>query len=406
MRTSSMKKRIIIDKILNGITYLFSSGGVFILVLIFVFIFSNGARSISLDLLTEDYYSEVYTLKYTDELKATNVFEHKNREGESFSSVWGVGFVDSQNLEGDAVVEISYIDPSSPLKSMLDASTNVYTSIEKGQMINKGVLVKEDGGIAPILSRDSAKTVAEKFDNAVSITNLSLSTDGGGIRGSLIATFMLIVITLAIALPIGICAAIYLSVYARKNKRTYMLEAMIDMTGGVPSIIFGLVGVIVFIPILNKLISSDGVSIMAGALTLSIMLLPVIIKTTKEAIDVIPESIIQASLALGASQTQTTFKVILPNAIPGILTSTLLGIGRIIGESAALIFVVGAQVSDNVSVNRGATTLATHIWNLLGGETPNFRLACAISIVILTVVLMLNVFVKIVGKRLNKFERT
>ena len=179
---------------------------------------------------------------------------------------------------------------------------------------------------------------------------------------------------------------------------------MIDMTGGVPSIIFGLVGVIVFIPTLNSLIKSDGVSLMAGALTMSIMLLPVIIKTTKEAIDVIPKSLSQASLALGATQTQTTFKIILPNAIPGILTSTLLCIGRIIGESAALIFVVGSQVSDSVSVNKGATTLATHIWNLLGGENPNYELACSISIVILMMVLLLNIIVKIIGKKLNKFS--
>ena len=214
----------------------------------------------------------------------------------------------------------------------------------------------------------------------------------------------MILITLAIALPIGICAAIYLSVYTKKNKLTSILESMIDMTGGVPSIIFGLVGVIVFIPALNGLIKSDGVSLMAGALTMSIMLLPVIIKTTKEAIDVIPKSLSQASLALGATQTQTTFKIILPNAISGILTSTLLCIGRIIGESAALIFVVGSQVSDSVSVNKGATTLATHIWNLLGGENPNYELACSISIVILMMVLWLNIIVKIIGKKLNKFS--
>ena len=288
---------------------------------------------------------------------------------------------------------------------MIDVGSNHYVSVEVGQFINKGVLVGENDSLLTIVSKDDASDVAKKFDKAISITNLSLSTDGGGIRGSLVATFLLILITLIISLPIGICAAIYLSVYAKKNKFTDILESMIDMTGGVPSIIFGLVGVIIFIPILNNLIASDGVSLMAGALTLSIMLLPVIIKTTKEAIDVIPKSLSQASLALGASQTQTTFKIILPNAIPGILTSTLLCIGRIIGESAALIFVVGSQVQDNVSVNKGATTLATHIWNLLGGENPNYQLACAISIVILTMVLILNIIVKIIVKKLNKFER-
>ena len=398
-----MKKRMFKDGLLNGLTYLFSSFGVLILVLIFVFIFSKGSSSVSFDLLKGDYYSESYTLKYTDE--HNDIFYYECNDGEFFSKVWGVAFVDTTNLEGEEVVSISYVDSNSPLNNMIDVGSNHYISIEVGQFINKGVLVGDNDSLLTIVSKDSASNVAKKFDKAKSITNLSLSKDGGGIRGSLLATFLLILITLLISLPIGICAAIYLSIYAKKNRFTNILESMIDMTGGVPSIIFGLVGVIIFIPILNNLIASDGVSLMAGALTLSIMLLPVIIKTTKEAIDVVPKSLSQASLALGASQTQTTFKIILPNAIPGILTSTLLCIGRIIGESAALIFVVGSQVQDYVSVNKGATTLATHIWNLLGGENPNYQLACAISIVILTMVLILNIIVKVIGKKINKFER-
>lgn len=397
-----MKSRKIKDIILNSLTYLFSSFGVLILILIFIFIFSNGAKSISFDLLKGDYYSESYTLKY-DQIN-NETFEYNPKEEEYFSKKWGVAFENSKNLERDAVVIISYIDKHSPLTNMINMSNNQYTSVELNQQITKAVLVGENDSIVTVLSKDDASSVAKKFDKAISITNLSLETDGGGIRGSLTATFTLILLTLVIALPIGICAAIYLSVYAKKNRLTNILESMIDMTGGVPSIIFGLVGVIVFIPTLNSLIKSDGVSLMAGALTMSIMLLPVIIKTTKEAIDVIPKSLSQASLALGATQTQTTFKIILPNAIPGILTSTLLCIGRIIGESAALIFVVGSQVSDSVSVNKGATTLATHIWNLLGGENPNYELACSISIVILIMVLFLNIIVKLIGKKLNKFS--
>lgn len=396
-----MKKRKIKDILLNSLTYLFSSFGVLILVLIFVFIFSNGARFISFDLLKGDYYSKSYTLKYD---KTNNQMFEYNPDDEYFSTKWGVAFKDSTNLEGEEVVVISYIDNHSPLTNMIDMSNNQYTSIEVNQQIIKAILVGNNDTVVTVLAKDNAASVANKFDKAISITNLSLETDGGGIRGSLVATFILILITLIIALPIGICAAIYLSVYAKKNRLTSILESMIDMTGGVPSIIFGLVGVIVFIPTLNSLIKSDGFSLMAGALTMSIMLLPVIIKTTKEAIDVIPKSLSQASLALGATQTQTTFKIILPNAIPGILTSTLLCIGRIIGESAALIFVVGSQVSDNISVNKGGTTLATHIWNLLSGENPNYELACAISIVILAMVLLLNIIVKLVGKKLNKFS--
>ena len=397
-----MKRRKIKDIVLNSLTYLFSSFGVLILVLIFVFIFSNGAKSISFDLLKGDYYSESYTLKY-DKIN-DQTFEYEQKDNEYFSKKWGVAFKDSTNLEGEDVVVISYVDNHSPLINMINMSNNQYISVEVNQQITKAILVGNNDTVVTVLAKDNAENVAKKFDKAISITNLSLETDGGGIRGSLIATFILILITLAIALPIGICAAIYLSVYAKKNRLTNALESMIDMTGGVPSIIFGLVGVIVFIPTLNSLIKSDGVSLMAGALTMSIMLLPVIIKTTKEAIDVIPKSLSQASLALGATQTQTTFKIILPNAIPGILTSTLLCIGRIIGESAALIFVVGSQVSDSVSVNKGATTLATHIWNLLGGENPNYELACSISIVILMMVLLLNIIVKIIGKKLNKFS--
>ena len=397
-----MKSRKIKDILLNSLTYLFSSFGVLILVLIFVFIFSNGAKSISFDLLKGDYYSESYTLKY-DKINDQE-FEYEQKDNEYFSNKWGVAFKDSTNLEGEGVVIISYVDNHSPLTNMVNMSNNQYISIEVNQQITKAILVGNNDTVVTVLSKDNAENVAKKFDKAISITNLSLETDGGGIRGSLVATFILILITLAIALPIGICAAIYLSVYAKKNRLTNILESMIDMTGGVPSIIFGLVGVIVFIPTLNSLIKSDGVSLMAGALTMSIMLLPVIIKTTKEAIDVIPKSLSQASLALGATQTQTTFKIILPNAISGILTSTLLCIGRIIGESAALIFVVGSQVSDSVSVNKGATTLATHIWNLLGGENPNYELACSISIVILMMVLLLNIIVKIIGKKLNKFS--
>lgn len=397
-----MKSRKIKDILVNSLTYLFSSFGVLILVLIFVFIFSNGAKSISFDLLKGDYYSESYTLKY-DKIN-DQTFEYEQKDNEYFSKKWGVAFKDSTNLEGEDVVIISYVDNHSPLINMINMNNNQYISVEINQQITKAILVGNNDTVVTVLAKDNAENVAKKFDKAISITNLSLETDGGGIRGSLIATFILILITLAIALPIGICAAIYLSVYAKKNRLTNTLESMIDMTGGVPSIIFGLVGVIVFIPTLNSLIKSDGVSLMAGALTMSIMLLPVIIKTTKEAIDVIPKSLSQASLALGATQTQTTFKIILPNAIPGILTSTLLCIGRIIGESAALIFVVGSQVSDSISVNKGATTLATHIWNLLGGENPNYELACSISIVILMMVLLLNIIVKIIGKKLNKFS--
>ena len=137
---------------------------------------------------------------------------------------------------------------------------------------------------------------------------------------------------------------------------------------------------------------------------MAVMLLPIIVKTTEESIRVIPQSLTQASLALGASRTQTTFKVVLPNALPGILTSTLLSIGRIIGESAALVFAMGATIGDNASLTDGNASLAVHIYVILGGEAPRYQAACAIAIIILIVVLVLSLLVKLISLRLNRFK--
>ena len=134
------------------------------------------------------------------------------------------------------------------------------------------------------------------------------------------------------------------------------------------------------------------------------MLLPTIVKTVEESIRVIPNSLSEASLALGANKTQTVFKIIIPNAKDGILTSALLSISRIIGESAALIFSMGAIITDNLNIFSGNATLAVHIWSVLQGETPQYENACAISIIILGMVLILSLLTKLVSSKLNKFK--
>jgi phosphate transport system permease protein len=179
---------------------------------------------------------------------------------------------------------------------------------------------------------------------------------------------------------------------------------MIDMTSGIPSIIFGLVGVIVFIPLTSGLFNANGGNLISGALTMTIILLPIIIRTTEEALKVIPKSYRYASLALGANETQTTFKVVLPNAISGILTATLLSVGRIIGESAALIYAIGTVIKDRIFITDKATTLAVHIWSLMSGENPNFELSSAISIIILVMVFTLSMLVKFIARKLNYSE--
>ena len=242
------------------------------------------------------------------------------------------------------------------------------------------------------------------MDDVVRIDASSFLSRGEGIRGSLLTTLSLIGFSLLFALPLGVGAAIYFGVYAKKNAFTNAIRTLIDVTSGIPSIIFGLAGAIIFIPFTNALSGSTGGNIFSGSLTMAVMLLPIIVKTTEESIRVIPQSLTQASLALGASRTQTTFKVVLPNALPGILTSTLLSIGRIIGESAALVFAMGATIGDYASLTDGNASLAVHIYVILGGEAPRYQAACAIAIIILIVVLVLSLLVKFISLRLNRFK--
>ncbi len=397
------KKQRIIDNALNAITGLFSSFGLLVLLALLYFIFSSGFKTLSFDLLISDYYEKVYNTALTEDI-IFRTYDDPNINGAFFSDKWGVAFKDVKNKENEQVVQIVYLDQYSPLINMKDPNTDQYIKISKGQFLEKVFLSNDSGDLIIGIGKEGAKSVRDTFQNGNVITDLVTTTSGGGIRGSLITTFYLIILTLIIALPLGIGAAIYLHEFAKENKFTNLLRAMIDMTTGIPSIIFGLVGAIVFIPFMNSVIASDGGSIASGALTLTIIILPIIIKTTEEALKVIPRSYRDASLALGSSETQTTFKVVLPNALAGILTATILSIGRIIGESAALIYAVGTTIKDKVRINERSTSLAVHIWSIMSGENPNFELASAISIVILIIVLLLSMLVKLIGKKLNKFE--
>ena len=174
-----------------------------------------------------------------------------------------------------------------------------------------------------------------------------------------------------------------------------IIKQMTNNLAGVPSIVFGLFGMALFV---NKLGFGD--SILAGGLTLGLLVLPIVIRTTEESLKVVPDDYRYASLALGASKTQTTFKVILPNAFSGILTATILAIGRIIGESAALVFAIGTAIKDEVSLTDKSTSLAVHIWAMMTDEPANIELSTTIAIIILIIVLSLNISVKFISKRM------
>ncbi len=395
-------KRKFKDLLLQIITYLFSSFGIIILGAIFVFIFVKGGSTLSFNMIKGDYYQEVYNVKY--ENKNTIDLEYKEINNAFYSSRWGIALSDGTNNAGENVVYVSYIDASSPIKSMKNQSNNESIILQKGYIVTKIVLTDEEDNMIVAISKYKAEKMINQINKGVTIEDMQLTTSGGGIRGSLITTFILIGLTLIIALPIGIGGAIYLSEYAKSNKFTAIIRTMIDMSSGIPSVVFGLVGMVIFIPFMNATIGSNGTSIAAGALTMAIMLLPIIIRTTEESIRAIPQSYRHASLALGASKTQTIFKVVIPNALGGILTSTLLSIGRIIGESAALIYVMGTAIKDDVFINKNSTSLAVHMWSIMAGDNPNYAQASAIAIIILFIVLLLNILVKVIVKKFNKFE--
>lgn len=403
------KKRKVIDNLYNSVTFASSFVGAISLVAIFVFVITKGYALVNLDIILGDYTAPEYHLEVTAEEYCYCEEPTNLDEGDVFSTKWGVAFGWDTDKEGRDIVVIKYLDENSPL---LDA-TDIYGEdddvwVREGLKFNRITIYNGTTRVIQISKYGPEELVDVMEEDGYNIIEeIYLSGDGGGIRGSLLSTVYLIFLTLIFALPLGIFTAIYLNEYAKKGKITNYLRQLIEMLTGVPSIIFGLVGLAVIIP-LTETIKIGGESVFAGrnmlaaALTMAIVIVPTIIRSTEESLKVIPVDLRQASLALGANNTQTTFKVVLPNALPGILTATLLGIGRIIGESAALIFVLGTTISDRVSISEPATTLAVQIWTVMGGETANFELASAISIIILGVVLVLNLTVKYISHRLNK----
>ncbi|MFA6661915.1 MAG: phosphate ABC transporter permease PstA [Bacilli bacterium] len=396
--------RKIKDNILNAITYLCALFGILILVLLLIYIFSTGASVLSFKLLTSDYESESYSLVMPDEYTyVLNTYVNSNNSA-NFSTKWGIELADECNTEGVDIVTITYIDEKSPFMNLIQNTNKTSYKIAIGSEITTMAVYDDLGNYISVLTNKGAAKAISYLDQGTSIYSVNIQTGGGGIRGSLIATLLLIITTLVLVIPLGVMAAIYLNELAKPGRITNILKSMIDMISGIPSIIFGFVGLLIFVPFIDNTFSSSGGSILSGALTMSVMLLPVVIKTTEESLKTIPNSYRNASIALGATKTQTIFKVVLPNAIAGILSATLLSIGRVIGESAALIIAIGTVVKDKVTLTGTATPLSVHIWTIMQGENPNYEVACAISIVILSMVLILNLSVKLLSKKLNKGE--
>lgn len=399
-----MKRRKLKDILAKTITYIFSSFGSLILISIMIYIFTNGCQNLSWQFLSSDYQEITYNIKSENANLETNMYYYESQENEYFSSSWGIALIDSNDIAGNDVVEITHIDKNSPFNNMINIADSSSFQVSEKLYIEKIVLSKDDNTYFA-LSKEGAENMILQLDKSNMIDDMILKKGGGGIRGSIVTTILLILTTLVISLPLGIGSAIYLSEYAPKNKFVNFINSSIEMIGGIPSIIFGFFGMFVFIPLCDTVFFTNGGSILSGSMTLAIMLLPTIIKTVQESLMVFPDSYRSASFALGASKTQTIFKLILPNSLSGILTATILSIGRIIGESASLIFALGTVIKDEISLTGNGTSLAVHIWVLMGGDKPNFASSCSIAIVILIIVLILNIIVKLMGRKLNKYGK-
>lgn len=223
------------------------------------------------------------------------------------------------------------------------------------------------------------------------------SSDNLSMMPSIINTLMMVALALAIAGPIGIISAIYLNEYASKNSKIKKPVRLTTQTlAGIPSIIYGLFGNLFFVTFLGW-----KYSILAGACTLAIMILPTIMTSTEEALMSVPNSQREASYGLGAMKLRTIFNIILPSAIPGILSGVVLAVGRIIGETAALLYTAGSAARISKNVMSSGRTIAIHMY-MLSSEGLHKNQAYATGVVLLLLVLVINRVSTILANKISE----
>lgn len=229
----------------------------------------------------------------------------------------------------------------------------------------------------------------------------SLLNDTVGILPNILNTIYIILMTLVIVLPLGIGTAIYLNEYAENKKLVGVIELATETLSGIPSIIYGLVGMLIFVQF-----CSLGTSLAAGALTLVIMTLPTIIRTTQESLRTIPNSYREGSLALGAGKWHMIRTVVLPNAVDGIVTGCILSVGRIVGESAALMFTAGmtnniVYLFESFLPEKAGSTLSVALY-MYAKERGEFETAFTIALILMLLTFIINISAKFAGRALRK----
>ena len=230
-------------------------------------------------------------------------------------------------------------------------------------------------------------------------TQPSFIKDTIGILPNILNTIYLVALAMVIVLPLGVGAAIYLTEYATNRKLVSMIEFATETLTGIPSIIFGLVGMLFFIQMMGL-----KTGVLAGGLTLVVMILPTIVRTTQESLKTVPQSYREGSLALGAGKWHMIRTVVLPNAIDGIVTGCILAVGRIVGESAALLYTAGFGLVLNnffssLESSSASLTVALYVYASERGETD---VAFAIATILMVLTLVINLSASLVGRKLKK----
>lgn len=240
-----------------------------------------------------------------------------------------------------------------------------------------------------ILAKGIPYLTPELFSKKYTSENVSLFP-------ALVNTLFITFLALLFAVPVGIGAAIYLTEYAHRGNRIVVIVGLTAETlSGIPSIVYGLFGSLFFVKYLGF-----GLSLLSGAFTLSIMILPLIMRTTEEALKSVPDSYREGSFGLGVGKLRTIFSLVLPCAVPGILSGVILGIGRIVGESAALIFTAGTVAEIAPNIFSSARTLSVHMYSI-SGEGLYINQTYATAVILLVVVIVINALSSYIAKKLG-----
>ena len=247
-------------------------------------------------------------------------------------------------------------------------------------------------GIPPLISE-----LSNVFSGVPSLFSLEYNSDNVSMVPAVVNTLVLTILSLSIASVFGIFTAIYLVEYAnRDHKLVQVISITSETLSGIPSIIYGLFGMIFFVTFLGF-----GMSILSGVLTISIMILPLIIRSTEEALKAVPQSFREASFGLGAGKLRTIFKIVLPSASNGILAGLILAIGRIIGETAALLYTAGTSPDISEHLFSTGRTLSVHMY-MLSSEGLYIDQTYATATVLLFIVLSINITSTFVAKKILK----